>query len=686
MIRERELSRRGVRLITVAPLLAMLVACAHTERRTAAMQRVEAEWPVVPTQAWVSGHTLSVMVEGEHGLERYRARWKQHGLDEHGYRFRVAELEPADLTPEEDEKPSRARQVRVLEPDTWTRFTHTFGDRLAPTDPGTALLLQAGSSDTLVFRGADGTVRSALVRGAPTDLKVVRRLNLVELATEAARYIEVQTAGAGVSDAVFLFVVPRRERRNGLVLFDTSKHMCVAVELPRPSPDREGTAFTRAARMVSAVTIEAHGLALVKNPISSLGRLFNIFGQWIATWLTRTGPPTGGSTPPLAGAAPMRLDTWERELDERTGRHASRGAIRLLLDGENYFPVLEQRIRQSERSIAMRVNIFDDDDVAVQIADLLREQSRQVSVRVIMDEVSTLGAGNAAPAGAMPPGFVMPASMWRYLERGSNVAARAFLNPWMSSDHSKVFIFDNRYAHLGGMNIGREYRFEWHDMMVELEGPVVGRFAKEFERSWAHASALGDLAYAVAAVSARTEFAGDRERADYVDIRPLYTHTGDPQIYDAMMGAVSRARSYIWVENPYLYENSFVRALVEARRRGVDVRVVLPSDSDLGLGNSSNRVTANELIADGVRVYVYPGMTHVKAAIVDGWACLGSANFNKLSLRRNIETNIATAAPSFVGQLKRDLFELDFAVSSELSQPVAISGSDKFAEFVMDQF
>jgi cardiolipin synthase A/B len=305
---------------------------------------------------------------------------------------------------------------------------------------------------------------------------------------------------------------------------------------------------------------------------------------------------------------------------------------------------------------------------------------------VIMDEVSTLGAGNAPPAGAMPPGFVMPASMWRYLERGSNVAARAFLNPWMSSDHSKVFIFDKRYAHLGGMNIGREYRYEWHDMMVELEGPVVGRFAGDFERSWAFASALGDLAYVVAAVATRNEFAGERERADYVDVRPLYTHTGNPEIYDAMTGAVKRASSYVWVENPYLYENSFVRALVGARRRGVDVRVVLPSDSDLGLGNASNKVTANALIANGVRVYVYPGMTHVKAAIVDGWACLGSANFNKLSLRRNIETNIATSAPGVVGQLRRDLFEVDFAASAELSEPVATDGSDKFAEFVMDQF
>jgi cardiolipin synthase len=255
----------------------------------------------------------------------------------------------------------------------------------------------------------------------------------------------------------------------------------------------------------------------------------------------------------------------------------------------------------------------------------------------------------------------------------------------MSSDHSKVFIFDRRYAHLGGMNIGREYRYEWHDMMVELEGPIVGRFAKDFERAWAHASALGDLAYAAVAAGTTSRFAGEAERPDYMDIRPLYTRTGDRQIYRALMGACKGAQSTIWVENPYLYENSFLKGLVEARRRGVDVRVVLPSDSDLGLGNASNMVTANELIANGVRVFVYPGMTHVKAAVFDGWACLGSANFNKLSLRRNIETNIATSDARFVDQLKRELFERDFAASTELFEPVVLGSGDRFAEWVMDQ-
>ncbi len=49
------------------------------------------------------------------------------------------------------------------------------------------------------------------------------------------------------------------------------------------------------------------------------------------------------------------------------------------------------------------------------------------------------------------------------------------------------------------------------------------------------------------------------------------------------------------------------------------------------------------MIRYGAKVYAYPGMSHVKAAIYDVWACLGSANFDKFSLRVNLGMNLATS-------------------------------------------
>ena len=65
--------------------------------------------------------------------------------------------------------------------------------------------------------------------------------------------------------------------------------------------------------------------------------------------------------------------------------------------------------------------------------------------------------------------------------------------PWLTGDHVKTAIIDKEIAFTGGMNIAREYRYDWHDLMTELRGPVVGVLQYEFEKAWAHAGFFGDL-------------------------------------------------------------------------------------------------------------------------------------------------------------------------------------------------
>jgi len=168
-------------------------------------------------------------------------------------------------------------------------------------------------------------------------------------------------------------------------------------------------------------------------------------------------------------------------------------------------------------------------------------------------------------------------------------------------------------------------------------------------------------------------------------MRALYTRTGAPEILLAQLAAIRRARSYIYVEQPYLSDDEIIAALVDARRRGVDVRVVLPTAGDSGFMNAANLIATNVFVRNGVRVYAYPGMTHVKAAIYDGWACLGSANFDKLSLRINRETNIATSDPVFVGELRSGLFERDFARSTEITEPRSVGWSTYLSSFIANQ-
>ena len=92
----------------------------------------------------------------------------------------------------------------------------------------------------------------------------------------------------------------------------------------------------------------------------------------------------------------------------------------------------------------------------------------------------------------------------------------------------------------------------------------------------------------------------------------------------------------------------------------------------------------NAMLRNGIRVYRYPGMAHVKAAIFDGWACLGSANFDKLSLQVNDEINLASSSPELADAVLNRVFRADLARSDEVTVPQQVSFRNRFAEAVAD--
>jgi cardiolipin synthase len=230
------------------------------------------------------------------------------------------------------------------------------------------------------------------------------------------------------------------------------------------------------------------------------------------------------------------------------------------------------------------------------------------------------------------------------------------------------------------MNIGREYRFTWHDLMMELRGPVVGVLADEFERAWAHAGAMGDAGYLFSRLKPGTEIDDDVG----FPVRVLHTRPGDSEIFRAQRAAIRNAQKYIVIQNAYFTDDAMLYELAKARRRGVDVRVILPLVGNHGPVNKSNVLAANAMLEHGIRVFLYPGMSHVKAAIFDGWACVGSANWDKLSFRTNKELNIATSHPETVQDLMDRVFAPDFARSVEITEPFPERWSDHLMEVVAD--
>ncbi len=450
-----------------------------------------------------------------------------------------------------------------------------------------------------------------------------------------------------------------------------------AVEAPVPEG---GSAFP----VVPAVVELIQGLVSepATRPLSSLHRLFFLAADTTLDLVKPASllPLVDAPVPPLANRPAMDLEAWERELDALTGASASRGTMRFLIDGDAFFSTLTDAVAGAQSSVDIRTYIFDTDDYATAFADLLKRRSREVGVRVLLDGLGTTFAA-AMDADTMPRDFQPPGSIARYLRDGSEVAVRVQSNPWLAGDHSKTFIVDRRVAFVGGMNIGREYRYDWHDMMMEVGGPVVGVLDREFRRTWSRAGLFGEFGYLASALRPRKQAAS----GEGYPIRVLFTKPGDSQIYRAQLAATRAARRYIYIENPYFSDNAILRELVRARRRGVDVRVILPFRGDSRLMDHGNVVAANTMLRNGIRVFLYPGFSHVKAAIYDGWAFLGSANLDKMSLRVNEELNLATAHRDTVLALRRELFDVDFGKSAEMTAPLPETLATRLAAIVANQ-
>jgi cardiolipin synthase len=461
-------------------------------------------------------------------------------------------------------------------------------------------------------------------------------------------------------------------------------------------PQIIGPASDRGYKAKRIVTKGAHlswvtARSIYENPIN---RPVSHFGSLASYALKSTGgmlrrvaistvqmPALEDEIPELNYAEPMDLVAFEKILDKTTGTRSNTGKIKFLVDGDEYFCRLTTAVQNAEKSVDIRTYIFDNDDYAVEFADLLKKKSEDTRVRVMVDGVGNMMAMQADPE-SMPDGYQGPLSIRMYMERESDVKVRNITNPWLTTgDHTKTTIIDKKIAFVGGMNIGREYRYDWHDLMMEVSGPVVDKLQYESDKAWARAGLFGDLANFVAFMKGKKEHADK----DGYPVRVLQTRNFDSDIHKAQIAAIQNAQSYILIENAYFSDDRTLYELVQARRRGVDVRVIIPSKGNHGALNASNKITVNTLIKNGIRVYEYPGMSHVKAAIFDGWVSVGSANFDKLSLKINKELNLATSDPGTVQALLDQVFIPDMIASRELNKPVEITFATRLAEIAVDE-
>lgn len=572
--------------------------------------------------------------------------------------------------------PRRAVPVTVLDDDEVSVILRDMIGWLTPHEPWQGLALQLRRREMVSWRDDDGQLRINPWSEVPGVVTLVERMDDRELAVRMLALLQDMNANseAPLFGPMLFTLTPDQPGALGWIFADPEAGELLYVLSPAEGDESREPMLRVSLKTLDRVVVRSHFLTFVKNPVTTVRRLFGHVEDAVVS-MARRGPEAVDPHAPLHQGPGMDLVAWEQRLDVLTGHHRYPGQLTFLVGGDAFFPELIERIHSARKGVDIRTYIFDNDEYAVQLADLLRARSGDIRVRVMMDDLGSLMAGLNPPPEGYGPGFQPPTDMVRYLRSDSAVQARRVGNPWLTGDHAKLTLVDRDVAYVGGMNYGAEYRYHWHDMMVRVEGPVVQRLQREFDKAWAHAGPGGDLAYLVRSLRLpRSEVTAMPE--DMVPVRVLRTRSGEREILRTQLAAIASAQRYIFIATPYFTEPDVINALLSARARGVDVRVVLPGEGNHGVMNSANLFTANQLLAGGVRVFIYPGMTHVKAAIYDGWASFGSANFDRLSFKMNQEINLATSDPEAVSALKEVLFTPHFASSQELMAPLAWTWSD----------
>jgi cardiolipin synthase len=363
-------------------------------------------------------------------------------------------------------------------------------------------------------------------------------------------------------------------------------------------------------------------------------------------------PNAGGA----AGGEPARYVEEPRAL-------IGGNLVRLLRNGEEAFPAWLEAIDAARSRVSLEMYIFNADPIGRKFSDaMLRAARRGVEVRLLYDYVGCR---------------YTPAEFFRNLRAGGvHTIVYHGYRGWrprfwklFRRDHRKTLVVDGEVAFTGGLNISVEWLpaadggDNWRDAAIEVRGPAVPVIEATFLETWNRRSKKSfrldpaRLARPDARGPTRVAVLSNSERRERFTIRRAALH------------AMRESARRIILANPYFVpDGGILRALRRAAARGVEVRILLPAESDSRVLDAAARATFPRLLASGVRIWQSQDVIHTKVLLVDDvFVSIGSYNFDHRSLAYNLELVVNVLDGSFT-EATAAMLDADIARSAEVDR------------------
>ena len=384
-------------------------------------------------------------------------------------------------------------------------------------------------------------------------------------------------------------------------------------------------------------------------------------------------PDADNYLPPEASADPLQRHL---ALQKALGGSPLVGGnrTRLLNDGAQAFPAFFRAMARARSHINLEYFILEDiSSGGTTLSELLIDRLRHgVAVNIIYD---------AFGSRATPPAFFSALH-----DAGARVLAFSPLDPATllkgrspnNRDHRKIAVVDGRTGFIGGINFARVYENPpsdgipesgdtdqawWRDTSLEITGPAVAELQKLFFDTWSKQN--GPTVQAA-------EYFPQLQRKGAQSVRIIGSSPGDKQpfYYLSLEQAIRAANSRIWLASGFFVPPHQEREdLAKAARRGVDLRIIAPSHSDVEAAVYAARASYGDLLDAGARVFeLQQAVLHSKVVTVDRvWTAVGSSNLDRRSVVFNNEADAIV-----LGSETADQVEAVLASDMRLSAPITL--------------